>query len=240
MMKDFLKEHGFEAKNLKAVLFDMDGVLFDSMKNHARSWTEAARRHQLKLTEEEVYLNEGRTGSGTIQALALKQWGRGATEEECQLIYRTKSDLFNACPKVRPMPGARQLLETLAQEGLMRVVVTGSGQVSLLDRLNAAFPGAFSKELMVTAFDVKHGKPHPEPYLKGLQKAGVKPQEAVVVENAPLGVEAARSAGVFTIAVNTGPLANEVLAKAGANVVLSSMEELARQVTAYRCQPRLA
>lgn len=58
----------------------------------------------------------------------------------------------------------------------------------------------------MTAFDVKLGKPHPEPYLMGLEKAGVKSHEAFVVENAPMGVRAGVAAGIFTIAVNTGPL----------------------------------
>ena len=83
------------------------------------------------------------------------------------------------------------------------------------------------QETMVTAFDVKHGKPHPEPYLMGLRKGGnLKPNQAIAIENAPLGVESAVAAGIFTIAVNTGPLPNSTLTDAGASIVLSSMEEL--------------
>lgn len=67
------------------------------------------------------------------------------------------------------------------------MVVTGSGQVSLIDRLNHNFPSVFRRDLMVTSFDVKYGKPNPEPYLMGLQKAGIQPWEGLVVENAPLG-----------------------------------------------------
>ena len=85
----------------------------------------------------------------------------------------------------------------------------------------------FAAERMVTAFDVRHGKPHPEPYLKGLEKAGVKAAEAMVVENAPLGVQAAVAAGIFTAAVNTGPIPAEKLREAGAGVVLSGMPALA-------------
>ena len=70
---------------------------------------------------------------------------------------------------------------------------------------------------MVTAFDVKYGKPHPEPYLMGLQKAHAKPNETFVVENAPMGVEAAVAANIFTIAVNAGPLPDQVLLDAGAD-----------------------
>lgn len=212
---------------LKAVLFDMDGVLFDSMKNHAYAWSRSMGQLGLPMSEEDVYMNEGRTGSDTINTLTLRHWNREVTDEECRRIYKAKSDLFDTLPEPGPMPGALELLNRVKACGLMRVIVTGSGQETLLDRLNAAFPDIFSRELMVTAFDVKHGKPHPEPYLMGLQKAGVAADEAIVVENAPLGVQAARSAGIFTLAVNTGPLRDEVLRNAGAALVLPSVQALA-------------
>jgi len=81
---------------------------------------------------------------------------------------------------------------------------------------------------MVTGFDVKLGKPYPEPYLKGLQKAGIKPEEGIVIENAPLGVQSGHAAGIFTIAANTGPLADEVLKNAGADIVLPGMMDVAK------------
>lgn len=214
----------------------MDGVLYDSMPNHAIAWVEAVKRYGLSMTREEVYMNEGRTGAGTIHALAQRTWGRDATEEEIEQIYQTKSDIFNTCPEALPMPGAAEVLNNVRALGKLPVIVTGSGQKSLLGRLNKAYPGMFRPELMVTAFDVKQGKPFPEPYLKGLIKAGyelnadhspLRPEEAVVVENAPLGVKAAKAAGIFTIAVNTGPLSDQVLLDAGADIVLPSMKALA-------------
>lgn len=211
----------------KAVLFDMDGVLFDSMPNHAYAWSHAMTDFGLKMKPEEVYMNEGRTGKGTINILSNRYWGRDATDEEVQRIYDAKSALFNSLPEARPMPGAIDLLYKVRAQGLMRVIVTGSATHALLDRLNAAFPDVFSPELMVTAFDVKHGKPNPEPYLMGLKKANLSASEAIVVENAPLGVQAAHAAGIFTIAVNTGPLKDEVLKEAGADLVLPSMQYLA-------------
>ena len=78
---------------------------------------------------------------------------------------------------------------------------------------------------MVTAFDVKYGKPNPEPYLMALQKGELKPNEAIVIENAPLGVQAGAAAGIFTIAVNTGPIDGKVLLDAGADILFSSMQE---------------
>ena len=205
----------------------MDGVLFDSMPNHAYAWSHAMTDFGLRMAPEEVYMNEGRTGNGTINMLSQRYWGRDATEEEVQQIYEAKSRLFNALPEAQPMPGAMELLRKVRAQGLMRVIVTGSATHALLDRVNAAFPDMFSEDLMVTAFDVRHGKPNPEPYLMGLKKANVAASEAIVVENAPLGVQAARAAGIFTIAVNTGPLPDEVLKEAGANLVLPSMPYLA-------------
>jgi beta-phosphoglucomutase-like phosphatase (HAD superfamily) len=94
----------------------------------------------------------------------------------------------------------------------------------LLDRLNHHFPDIFCRELMVTAYDVKRGKPDPEPYLMGLQKGGLRPEECIVVENAPLGVRAAKAAGIFTVAVNTGPLPDHALTDEGADALFPSMQ----------------
>lgn len=226
-INQYLQKHGFKAMNLKAVLFDMDGVLFDSMKNHAYAWSHAMTQFGLSMSAEEAYMHEGRTGAGTINILSQRHWGRDATEEEKERIYKGKSDLFNSCPPAQPMPGALELLQKIKADGIQIQVVTGSAQSSLLDRLNTHFPDIFKPELMVTAFDVKYGKPNPEPYLMGLRKGGIKANEAIVVENAPLGVQAAVAAGIFTIAVNTGPLPDSVLTDQGANLLFSSMSDLA-------------
>ena len=96
----YLKRHGFEAASLKAVLFDMDGVLFDSMPNHASSWTRAMAQFGLHITPEEAYENEGRTGHGTINILTRRQWGRDATEEEWKKMTPSPNCSSNA-PKPR-------------------------------------------------------------------------------------------------------------------------------------------
>lgn len=222
----YLQQHGFEATRLKAVLFDMDGVLFDSMPNHAYAWSHAMTQFGLAMSPEEAYLHEGRTGAGTINILTQRYWGRNATEEEVQRIYRGKSDVFNRCPEPDRMPGAADLLNKVKASGCLPVLVTGSGQLSLLERLNHHFPGIFCQERMVTGFDVKYGKPNPEPYLMGMKKAGIRPWEGMVVENAPLGVQAGVAAELFTVAVNTGPLPDQVLLEAGAHLLFPSMQAL--------------
>ena len=222
----FTKINNYPKLSPKAVFFDMDGVLFDSMKHHAAAWVKALHNKNLPFTEYEAYMNEGRTGASTIDEIFIKEQGRTATEEEKNDIYQLKSSLFEACGKTEQIPFVYDLLKKVKAEGLQIFVVTGSGQRTLLHSLEDNFPGIFSKDKMVTAFDVKYGKPHPEPYLIALRKSGVHPWEAVVIENAPLGVESAHAAGLFTIGVNTGPLEPSVLTKSGASVVFNDMKEL--------------
>ena len=212
--------------NLKAVLFDMDGVLFNSMPYHSEAWHTVMERHGLHLSREEAYLHEGRTGASTINIVYLRQYGKEATPELIEQIYAEKSAEFNRHPEAEPMPGASDLLKRVKADGLIPVLVTGSGQRTLIDRLSHHYPGIFTPQHMVTAFDVKYGKPHPEPYLMGLAKAGVKADEAIVIENAPIGVQAGVAAGIFTIAVNTGPLDKQVLREAGAHLIFPSMPAL--------------
>lgn len=223
----YLRKHGFGTFSPKAVLFDMDGVLFDSMPNHARSWAKVCTEFGLAMSPEEAYMHEGRTGAATINLLTQRYWRRNATDEEIKKIYDEKCRLFNACPEAPKMPGAAEVLAAAKQAGLTIVVVTGSGQKSLLDRLEHNYPGIFSPELIVSSKDVKHGKPDPEPYLMGLKKVGLAPWQAVVVENAPLGVRAAVAARIFTIAVNTGPLPETALLQEGANLLFGGMTALA-------------
>lgn len=232
-IQKFIQQNNYPNFSPKAIFFDMDGVLFDSMKHHASAWVKALDMVGLPFTEHEAYMNEGRTGASTIDGVFVKIHGRIATEEEKQTIYHLKSELFEACGQTEQISFALELLEKIKTQHLQIFVVTGSGQASLIDNLDLNFPEIFQKEKMVTAYDVKHGKPHPEPYLMALKKSGVQPWEVVVIENAPLGVESASVAGLFTIGINTGPLNPKVLSDSGANIVLDGMEELYEQWNAF-------
>ena len=85
----------------------------------------------------------------------------------------------------------------------------------------------FRADLIVSSKDYTQGKPAPDPYLCGLKRTSLQPNQALVVENAPLGVEAAVKAGIFTIAVNTGPLPEEALRERGTDLLFPSMQALA-------------
>ena len=227
LIKEYLRIKQYRSFSLKAVIFDMDGVLYDSMPAHDKSWRETMDELNLHHIPYEFYLQEGRIGKSTIDAVFQRNLNRSSTEEEEQKIYARKSELFQQYNSGATMPGAKEVLNYVKEKRLTPILVTGSGQPSLLNKLDTHFPGIFTPATMVTAFDVVHGKPHPEPFLMGLQKGGnLAPNQAIVIENAPLGIEAAVGAGIFTIAVNTGPLPDSVLRDAGASLVYDSMTTL--------------
>ena len=217
----------FSLKNKSAILFDMDGVLYDSMPNHSKAWSQAMEKYGMHMTPHDVYLNEGATGHDTVVRISLRDRGFEASEQEIDDIYGYKAALFRSMPEARVMPGSQEVFRKAAGLGLKILIVTGSGQKNLIERVQRDYEGYITRDRMVTAFEVTRGKPYPDPYLKGLQIAGVPASEAVVVENAPLGIRAAVAAGIDTIAVNTGPLEDEILLAENPVLLLHSMQELA-------------
>ncbi len=211
---------------MQAYFFDMDGVLFDSMPAHAAAWEQVMGKYGLHFTARDTYLQEGRTGESVITECYLKAHGTKPTKEYIDALYAEKSALFEAQGEVQAIQGVAEVLRYLHEQGKQIWIVTGSGQLSLFDRLQSFFPGIFTRERMITAFDVRHGKPDPEPYITAWERSGVPITEGCVIENAPLGVRSAKGAGLFTIAVNTGVLTRDDLEKAGADVVLDNMKQL--------------
>ena len=210
----------------RAVFFDMDGVLYDSMGAHADAWNKAFFHFGIDFPHELVYRNEGRTAQSTINLVFMQNEERQATESEIQQIYLKKKELIENYPEAIPFNGALVLMEVLKKEGIEIWVVTGSMQDKFLDALLNDFNGFISKEKIISGRDVTHCKPHPEPYLTALEKSGFKASEVVVIENAPLGIQSAKAAGIFTIALNTGILNNNILRESGPDLLFQDWNDL--------------
>lgn len=210
--------------SLKAIFFDMDGVLYDSMPNHASSWTAVFQSVGIDYPATASYENEGRTSKGTIQLAYRTRLGREATHQEITELQALKTHLMNLCPSPSIMAGMPQLIDRLRERGFEILIVTGSKQPSLLNRLVHDF--GVDAANVVSGNDVTREKPDPQPYLIALERAKVLPNEAIVIENAPLGIQSARSAGIQTIAVNTGILSDELLFNSGAGTVIKNTLEL--------------
>ena len=86
----YVQLQGHKALQLRAVLFDMDGVLFDSMPFHARAWSKVMTDAGFKFSEEDVYMNEGRTGADTINTASLAQFGKPAKKELIETLCKAK------------------------------------------------------------------------------------------------------------------------------------------------------
>ncbi|MCM1376853.1 MAG: HAD-IA family hydrolase [Clostridium sp.] len=211
----------------RVALIDMDGVLYDTMKYHTLAWQQMMAEVGVLCSRNEFYLYEGMTGKDTINLIWRRTYGKDCGPENIKRLYARKSYLFNSQGKREPMPAASDMIRALRDRGVLTVLVTGSGQHSIIDAVDRDYPGAFPVERRVTAADVVHGKPDAEPYLKGLEIAGFPASDAIVIENAPLGVKAGKAAGVFTIAVTTGPIPAEEFHRAGADIVFPDMVSLA-------------
>ena len=225
-IKQYLERHGFEALSPKAVLFDMDGVLYDSMPNHAIAWQQSMAKFGITMTADDAYATEGARGVDTIRKMVMQQQGREIDEAEAQRMYDVKSHIFHQLPEASIIPGILTLMQQIHDDGIQIGVVTGSGQKPLIKRILKDFGTFVDEAHITTAYDVRRGKPQPDPYLMGLRKAGdLMPYEAIVIENAPLGIQAGVAAKIFTIAVNTGPLSVQTLLDANADLLFPTMPD---------------
>lgn len=194
---------------LRAVIFDVDGVLVQSMERHHEAYRRAFADLRVEIKKEEVFANEGRRSREVIESLARVR-GLRLSEEELASMNKKKQEAFFAFGALPLYPGVPELLAKVREAGLRLAAVTGTARVNVDNHL-----GNLTKrfDVIVTADDVKSTKPHPEPYLAALQKLGVGPGDVVVVENATLGIKSAKAAGCRVVAVaSTLPraqLANE-------------------------------
>jgi sugar-phosphatase len=174
-----------------AILFDLDGVLVDSTRSVARQWSLWAAEHNLPV-EDVVRLAHGRR---TVETIRLLVPSMDAEAEAARLEMREAEDTDG----IGPVPGALELLSSLPRQ---RWAVVTSGTRYLATR-RLQTNGLPAPVAFVTADEVRYGKPHPEPYLKGAELLGVAPRECLVFEDAPPGIEAAHAAGMSAVALST-------------------------------------
>src|SRR5467141_1219209 len=195
------------------VLFDLDGVLVDSTPAVARVWAGWAHEHGFD-PDEVVKKAHGRPSITTIREL-LPHADHAAEDREVE--RREIADVEG----VIPLPGAMELLQALPLERW--AIVTSCTRALAHVRIGAA--GLPKPRYLVTSTDVKHGKPNPEPYLKGAQILGVPAADCLVVEDAPVGVRAGKAAGARVLALRT-TASDAELQQAGANWIVDDCAEL--------------
>jgi beta-phosphoglucomutase len=213
---------------VKAVLFDMDGVITHSMPYHFRAWQIIFKEMGFPVTRLDVYLREGQPGRLTIREICREQ-GRPFSSREADRLLAKKEKIFKEIQKPRFVPGARGFLKHLHQQGIRLALVTGTARHEVEHILPWALFDLF--DVVVTGSEVKKGKPHPEPFLLALKKLGLLAGDAIVFENAPFGIRSAKAAGVRCLALETS-LPKTYLKSA--DFVFKSFGELRRHLTLSR------
>ena len=187
--------------DVRGVIFDLDGVLADSMPSHVAAWREAFDRVAgLKVSEYEIYLLEGMRGKELIERVfQAKGIGDDSLSDR---VAEEKNRIFRQTKNIGRFEGAKALVESLS---CRKAVVSGSSKEDVHSTL--AHAGLDHFDLVMTADDVEKGKPDPGSFIEAARRLGLERQDAVVIENAPLGARAANNASIACyIVLNNTPL----------------------------------
>lgn len=191
-------ENGRAPGPIKAVIFDWDGVLAATMEGNYRAWSEAFAPDCGPIPREAYFLLEGMPALDVARHFLLAN-GLDPTLA-AEVRKRKEEHYLRHCPLIL-YPSAAVCIARLLAGGISLALVSGAGRGRLSD--SGALASLAGFRIIVSGDDVKQGKPHPEPYLKALEGLGLNPQECLVVENAPLGIRAAKLAGIKVVALTT-------------------------------------
>jgi HAD superfamily hydrolase (TIGR01509 family) len=195
--------------NERAVLWDLDGTLADSEEYHWLSWRDAMRAEGVELTYDRFLASFGQRNDRILGA-----WlGEGADATRIRRIGDWKEAEYRRLAEARgltPLPGAREWVERLHRDGWKQAIASSAPRLNVDTMLHVLkFHGLI--DAMVSADEVKKGKPDPDVFLAAAAAVAVAPSRCVVVEDAAAGVEAGRRAGMKTIGVNAKtPLAADI------------------------------
>ena len=211
---------------MTVAVLDIDGTLVDTNYHHAIAWYRAFREHEIILPIWRIHRHIGMGGDQMVAALTDDR-----TEEEQGDDIRAseKTLYFQLIDEVRPMEGSRELIEQLKRRG-HSVVLASSAKADEVDHYLDLLNARELADGWTTSADVESTKPEPDLVSSALQRAGGPPDDAVMVGDTPWDVEAARRAGVATLAVRTGGFAISELADAGAAAVFESVTELCQKL----------
>ena len=181
---------------VSAVLFDFDGVVGRTMEDNYAAWHGACDQMGLALEREEYFLLEG-MGARRVAEIVVER--NGASETLAPRLAELKDALYlRHVREVRLYDGVDDVLDVVRRAGWKTALVTGARRA----RITATAGTVLQRfDAVVTADDVTRTKPFPDPYLTGASALRVEPDTCVVIENAPLGIDAARAAGMRCIAV---------------------------------------
>jgi beta-phosphoglucomutase family hydrolase len=185
---------------LRAVIFDWDGVVVDSSRHHERSWEVIAGRHGLPLPPDHF-----KRGFGKKNNIIIPDLGWATDPAGVEALAREKEEIYRSLVRaegIEPLPGIRELLDSLTAAGLPCAIGSSTERANL-DALLDLMDLRRRFSAIVSGEEVEHGKPDPAIFLLAAERLGTAPADCAVIEDAHVGIEAARRAGMRVAAVAT-------------------------------------
>jgi len=219
----------------KAVIFDIDGTLIDTVDLHASAWVEALKHFGFDIAFEDMRSQIGKGGDQILHGLLPPD----VIEQRGEEIKDFRGELFKRdyLAKARPFPGVRNLFERIRASG-QRAVLASSGTGEEVEQYKRIAGIADLIDSATSSDDAERSKPFPDIFQAALAKLSpLKPEEAVVVGDTPYDAEAARNAGVKTVGVLSGGFSEQSLREAGCIAVYRDTEDLVRN---YETSPLAA
>jgi beta-phosphoglucomutase family hydrolase len=209
---------------LSAVIFDFDGVVIDSHEAHGRSWFALAEELGHELSHETFVSTFGQRNESILPFLG---WAKEGELERIQQLGDRKEDLYREILRaegIEPLPGVVVLLEELKANGIPCAIGTSTPRANVECVLEITGIAGYFTDIAASE-DVSRGKPDPEVFLKAAAKLGIDPVACVVIEDAQVGLRAARAAGMKALGVTTTHPA-EALAPETPDRIVASLEEV--------------
>lgn len=181
---------------LKAIIFDVDGVLVDSMRFQADAWAKAFKKVGIEIRREDIYELEGSNDRRLIKSV-FETAGKEPEPECFEWLPEKKREVLDL-DSIKPFEGILECLDELKPHFKL-AMVSGSNRITVENIVERFFLGYF--EVVINGSDLERSKPDPDPYLKALEMLDLTRNECIVIENAPFGVTAAKRAGLYCVAV---------------------------------------
>ncbi|MGZ4385666.1 MAG: HAD family hydrolase [Gaiellaceae bacterium] len=209
---------------MRALIFDLDGTLVDTVYAHVVSWQLALAERELPVDGWRIHRRIGMSGGLFTRAVA-REIGRPLGSEEVGALQRRHSEIFESLlPERRPLPGAVELLGGLRELGVVHGIAT-SGRRPDIDRSLAAL-GIGPEAVVIERGDVLRAKPEPDLFLACAERLGVPAAECYAVGDAVWDLLAARRAAMLGVGLLTGGYGEAELTQAGAFRVYRDAAEL--------------
>ena len=184
-------------KNVKAVLFDFDGVLADTMQDNFQAWKKAFADLGIEIKQDDYFPLEGMKLINVAKTISI-QYNINPNPEE---IVKLKSKYYLEEHSFSFYPEVPELINFLKEREKLLAIVSASPREKIERTIPKDFLDKF--DVVISGEDTEKGKPFPDPYLAAMNKLGVSSEESLVIENAPLGIKSAKSAGVYCIAITS-------------------------------------